>query len=144
MFSKLKKSDGQMTVELAIVFPVLIIVACVMVNALGYAGECASFDRWVRNTVIAKASAPELDKSTDDILSEINVAMDAGTVYSNEDSSATYVSVSDSEIIVECELVWHPTLFGMDVKTEVFGMKLFELTHKCQIKVDPARSGDVF
>ena len=144
MLKKLKSHKGQMVVELAVVFPILIIIAVVMVNALGFASECVQFDRWARSSVIAHASAPELDKSTQDIMNEIGVEMEVTAAYPNEEATATLISASDSEIIVECELLWHPTLFGMKLNNEVFGMKLFQLSHKCKIKVDPTRSGDVF
>ena len=42
---------GQMTVELAAAFPVLIIVAVIAVNALAFFSECAAFDNVFRDAV---------------------------------------------------------------------------------------------
>ena len=50
--SRVQADDrGQMTVELLVVLPVVLIVAVVAVNALTFFGDCAAFDRVARNAV---------------------------------------------------------------------------------------------
>ena len=43
---RLDDDGGQATVELAVVLPVVIIVAVIAVNALTFFGACAAFDRF--------------------------------------------------------------------------------------------------
>ena len=43
------RERGQMTVELAVVFPALLAVAVIAVNALLFFSECAAFDRVARD-----------------------------------------------------------------------------------------------
>lgn len=45
------RERGQMTVELAVVFPALLAVAVIAVNALLFFSECAAFDRVAREAV---------------------------------------------------------------------------------------------
>ena len=47
-----------MTVELAVVFPVLLAVAVIAVNALLFFSECAAFDRVAREAVRVHAASP--------------------------------------------------------------------------------------
>ena len=49
---------GQMTVELAAAFPVLIIVAVIAVNALAFFSECAAFDNVFRDAVRVHVTSP--------------------------------------------------------------------------------------
>ena len=57
--SRVQADDrGQMTVELLVVLPVVLIVAVVAVNALTFFGDCAAFDRVARNAVRLCAASP--------------------------------------------------------------------------------------
>ena len=49
---------GQMTVELAVAMPVLIVVAVIAANALTFFAECAVFDRVAHEAVRVHAAAP--------------------------------------------------------------------------------------
>ena len=60
---ELSRVRGQMTVELAVALPVLIIVAVIAVNALTVFADCAAFDRAFRQTVRAYATAPAYGES---------------------------------------------------------------------------------
>ncbi|MBS5450727.1 MAG: hypothetical protein KHY83_01445 [Coriobacteriia bacterium] len=50
--------EGQMVVELAVVTPVMIVVAIVVLNLLFFMEDCARFDRLVPDIVMALAVAP--------------------------------------------------------------------------------------
>ena len=52
------RERGQMTVELAVVFPALLAVAVIAVNALLFFSECAAFDRVAREAVRLHAASP--------------------------------------------------------------------------------------
>ena len=53
-----RSTRGQMTVQLAVAMPVLIIVAVIAVNALAFFAECAVFDRVAHEAVRVHAAAP--------------------------------------------------------------------------------------
>ena len=59
---KIDDKSGQMAVELSILFPIMIIVAVVLVNALSFASECARFDREARNAIRCEASTPAINE----------------------------------------------------------------------------------
>ena len=52
------RERGQMTVELAVVFPALLAVAVIAVNALLFFSECAAFDRVAREAVRVHTASP--------------------------------------------------------------------------------------
>ena len=144
MLDKLREHKGQMVVELAIVFPILIIVACVMVNALGFATECARFDRVSRNVVRTEATTLAIDEDDGAILARIKQTLEGHFVYDNESTDVTISGNQDSNLAFVCELQWSPTLFGLSFKDEIFGVKMFKLSHKNSLVIDPTRAGDVF
>ena len=144
MVKKIKSNKGQMVVELAVVFPILIIVACVMVNALGFATECARFDRVSRNIVRTEATTPAIDENNSSALARVVQTLEGHFAYDNELTTAKIISERGSNVTIECELRWSPTLFGVSFKDEVFGMKMFELSHRNTLVIDPTRAGDVF
>ena len=144
MLYKLREHKGQMVVELAIVFPILIIVACVMVNALGFATECARFDRISRNVVRTETATPAIDENNSATLARVQQTLSGHFVYENESTSAEITSAEGTNVTFECELQWSPTLFGISFKDEVFGIRMFELSHKNFLTIDQTRAGDVF
>ena len=144
MLDKLREHKGQMVVEFAIVFPILIIVACVMVNALGFATECARFDRVSRNAVRTEAATPAIDENNNATLERVRQTLAGHFVYENEQTNAEIIRTEGSNTTFECELKWSPTLFGLAFKDDVFGIKMFELSHKNSLVVDATRAGDVF
>ena len=55
---RLNGRDGQMTVELAVMTPVVIVIALVVLNLMGYVEACAAFDQAAQDAVIAQGVAP--------------------------------------------------------------------------------------
>ena len=138
-----KNKSGQMTVELAIVFPVLIVIAVVLVNALSFAGECARFDRVSRNAIRTQTSTPALSSSSRDLVISLQDELDLSFSANNEKIVVDLNKEEGGITTYECSLFWLPTLFGMGLKSEVFGVKLFELKHSIELSTDPHRSGDI-
>ena len=96
---------GQMTVELAAAFPVLIIVAVIAVNALAFFSECAAFDA------------------------------------ENEAVRVSAEAVSGGHTRFTGTLEYMPTLFGLGLRSTVFGIPLPPLTHAVSIAVDCYKPG---
>ena len=54
----LRSRDAQMTVELAVVAPVVIAVALVILNLMGFVEACAAFDQAARDAVLTQGVSP--------------------------------------------------------------------------------------
>lgn len=139
---KLADQSGQMMAELCIVFPVVLIIAFIAVNALTFFGDCARFDRIAHNSVRIESSSPahSLD-SADRIGQDVLAQLESGMPEDNLDMNISSTVTAENYIRYELELVYHPTLFGLSMRSEVFGVSLPALSHKIEYTVDPYRAG---
>ena len=132
---------GQMTVELAVAFPVLIIVAAIAVNAILFFSECASFDRIARQAVRIHATAPAYGKNADAccaaVEAEIATAFNRPYVQVSVERRGTSLDFDEYTATIE---FW-PTLFGMGLRDSVFGVALPHLTHTVSYTVDTYKPG---
>ena len=119
---------GQMTVELAAAFPVLIIVAVIAVNALAFFSECAAFDNVFRDAVRVHATSPAAGQG---------IAFDA----ENETVRVSAEGVSGGHTRFTGTLEYMPTLFGLGLRSTVFGIALPPLKHAASIAVDCYKPG---
>lgn len=55
--------SGQMTVELAVLVPVVIVVALIVANLMEFVDACAAFDRLSLDEVIAEGSLPQASRA---------------------------------------------------------------------------------
>ena len=138
----MRDERGQMTVELAVVFPVVLVVAAIVVNALLFISECAAFDRSFPQAV-RLCIAPPYGTRVEDCSQSIQESLSGQ--FANEHAE---VSVSVGESGFSCvsftgELIFSPTLFGMGLRSEVLGVQLPRAVHRTQYVVDPYRSGIV-
>lgn len=136
-----RNSSGQATVELAVVFPVVIIVAVILVNAALFFSECSAFDRQFRNAVRACAASPAYGQDQGSICAQIKRMLD-------EAIERDYL-----EVQVDCSgggfglttftatAEFSPTLFGLGMKSEVFGVGLPKLRHTSSLTVDCYKPG---
>ena len=135
------EEKGQMTVELAVAFPVMIAVAVISMNALLFFSECAAFDRLACQAVRVNAAAPAYG---------VGPSQTAGLVQQELEGSfdRSYLGVSVAAVQVgfdyteySATLEFAPTLFGMGLKDSVFGVSLPHLRHTVSYVVDPYRPG---
>lgn len=133
---------GQMTVELAAIFPVLIIVAAISVNVLTFFSECASFDRQFAQAVRVCASSPAYGETAQ---GNAGLVSDRLAVFRRDylEVSVLSESVGSGHVEYIGELVYSPTLFGMGLRSEVFGVSLPKLTHVASYVIDPYKAGVV-
>lgn len=126
---------AQMSVELCIVLPVVIVIAAISFNALSFFSYCASFDRDMRNSVRLWVAAPP---SRFNLYSALDMAWtQLDYLYSadNVAISFEYEETDDRMVEVEALLEYRPTLFGLPTRGEVFGVRLPALTHRSQLVV---------
>ena len=138
---KPRDESGQMTVELAVAFPVVLVVAIIAVNALLFFSECAAFDRLACASVRVHVAAPGYGVSPGaacgQVQQELATSFDKPYLEVSVSSAATgfdYLQVSAT-------LDFAPTLFGMGLRSEVFGVGLPHLMHTVSYVVDPYRPG---
>ena len=128
---------GQATVELAVVLPVALIVAVIAVNAL------ASFDRVARQTVCALATAPA---SGDDAAS-LTLAVEEALVRQVGDQGEVQVraeGLASGLTRFTARIEYAPTLFGLGMRSEIFGVALPPLAHEVDLVVDAYKPGIMF
>ncbi len=133
--------SGQMTVEMAVTLPVLIVVAAIAVNAVLFFSECAQFDRLARQAVRIHATAPAYGEDADTccaaVEQELERAFDRPYLQVTVSRAATGLDFDEYTAVLE---FW-PTLFGMGLRDQVFGVPLPHLEHTVVYTVDTYKPG---
>ena len=74
--------SGQMTVELAVLVPIIVVVALAVVNLMSFSELCARFDRVAPDAVLAHGAspsgAPEGLGGVEEVAEAIRASLDAG------------------------------------------------------------------
>jgi choline dehydrogenase-like flavoprotein len=136
-----RKCAGQMTIEFAVAMPVFIAIALIATNAMLFFSECAAFDRISKDAARVCATSPAygqtIEQSRAQIQNQLEVAFDKPYL-------ASRVSVSE-DVWGHCTftstLEFSPTLFGLGLKSEVFGVSLPHLEHESAITIDVYKPG---
>ncbi len=142
--------DAQATVEMAVVCPVLIVLALISYNVMRFTALVARFDRVAPDIVLAHGVAPEGDDASDAsgvIASHLSEAMGAGVEVEVElatgDSAGgaapVLVGAVDS---YRCRMVYRPWPSDFTVAGVSLGAPL-ELVHERETPLDPWRPGAV-
>lgn len=142
--AKLGEQKGQMTVEWAVAFPVFVVVAVVAVNALTFFSECAEFDRVARNAMRAYAAAPAYEQGVEQSCAQIKSALEQEFSASNMETTVSAEGVAGGKTRFVAILRYEPTLFGLGMKSEVFGVTLPRLEHRTQLVLEMYKPGVLF
>ena len=146
---------GQMSVEAALVLPVVIVLAFVMANALLYVEACITFDRIAYDAVLSQGVAPSGEQSTEQASSAIQstieealnrsstcevtvVAYDVDRFSSSGDA---VFSIVPTLTRYECTLYFTP--WGSTIQIAGVSFTPAALTHTRSYVVDRYRSGVV-
>lgn len=143
MINKFKSNAGQMTVEIAVVFPVVIVIAVILFNALSFASLCASFDRLATNEIRSICSSLSLEESEEENFDALVRNLNESFNDKNVSVACKKLHLSGSFMEYTCELNFFPTLFGMELKKSIFGMDLPPLKHIQKLVVDQKKEGDI-
>lgn len=138
---KLRDGCGQATVEFAVALPVLIAVAVIAVNALLFFSECAAFDRAFRGAVRVFATSPAYGQGSSDACAGIVAALEETFPDDNLDVSVEAEDGGFGHVTYRGTISFTPTLFGLGLKSEVFGVALPRLEHSATLTVDPYKPG---
>lgn len=132
---------GQMMVELAVAFPVLIIVALIAVNALAFFSECAAFDNAFRDAVRVHATSPASGQGVEQSSALIQASLTSAFDANNEAARVSVEGASGGHVCFTGTLEYAPTLFGLGLRSTVFGIALPPLTHVSSFTVDCYKPG---
>lgn len=136
-----RAAAGQMTIELAIAMPVLIIVAVIAVNVLTFFGQCAVFDRVAHEAVRVHAASPAYGQGVDQSCSLIKQDIESVLDASNVTVDVTHGMAGFDFDCFTATLEFNPTLFGLGLRSEVFGVSMPVLTHSTSYVVDVYKPG---
>lgn len=143
----LSGEKGQMTVELVVMIPALVVIAAIAVNALLFFSECAAFDRVARNAIRIQAASPAYGQSAAESCSlALSTIEDALGVQEKDylDADVTASGSSGAKTTYRATLSFSPTLFGLGLKTSIFGVPLPKLEHSTDLTIEPYRPGVLF
>lgn len=139
--TRLRRHSGQMTVELAVAMPVLIVVALIAVNACTFFVDCALFDRVAHDAVRVHAASPGYRQTTAQSCSLIEQEIRAVLDDPNLNVSVTCEhALFDFERFV-ATLEYSPTLFGIGMRSSVFGVEMPRASHTTALTVDVYKPG---
>ena len=134
-------SSGQMTIELAAVLPVALTIAFLAVNALTFFGQCAVFDRVAHDAVRIHAASPAYKQGAAQSCALVEADILAALGSKNVNVSVTYSPVAYDLDCYTATLEVSPTLFGMGMRSQVFGVSMPRLVHSTEYVVDSYRAG---
>lgn len=136
-----RSTCGQMTIELAVAMPVLIIVSVIAVNVVTFFGECAVFDRAVHEAVRVYAASPAYGQGLGQSCALVEEAAREAVDAPNVEVSVGYGEMGFDYVEFSATLEFHPTLFGLGLRSEVFGVALPALSHTTSYVVDVYKPG---
>ncbi len=144
---------AQATVEMAVVAPVLIVLALIVYNIMVFLSATARFDRVAPDVVLAHAVAPEgdgtgeLSEASERVKEVLQSAMD-GYDLEIEVTSAEGVAARDEGILsldgtlrtYTCTMRYRPWPSGLSIAGVSLGAPAF-LSHERAVTIDPWRPG---
>lgn len=133
--------SGQMTVEMAVAMPALIVVAVIAVNACTFFYQCAVFDRVAHEAVRVYAASPAYGEGSGQTCASVEQAVRSQLDDQNLDVSVAYAKVGADFDEYRVTLSLQPTLFGMGLRSEVFGVSMPQLEHTTSYVVDSYKPG---
>ena len=151
----MREERAQATVEMAVVTPVLLVLALIVYNVMVFASAVARFDRVVPDIVLAHAVAPEgegnessIDASAT-VQTQIQNAMegyDLQIEVSSEQGAATsdggLLPLSGSFRTYTCTMHYEPWPSSLSIAGLSLGAPA-QLSHERVVTVDPWRPGVV-
>lgn len=129
---------GQVMIEFAIAFPVLIIVSLITLNALLFASDCARFDNIAKNSIRSHASSPSFDEESSQ--SEKLIVSELQESFSDKFYKLKVSSTKDNVYhTYRVELQFYPTYFSESPLHHVFNVVFSPLKHECSLTLNPYR-----
>lgn len=128
---------GQMTVEFALAFPVLLAVGFIAVNALVFMGDCAAFDLVARDAICLQADDPS---NAADGCAQVAARIEQGLSMDHEAVSVEQENVGLGHVRYTATARFTPPFLQ---GVTVFGVSVPSLEHSVSFTVSPYRRGVV-
>lgn len=153
-FRKGAGSSGQMTVELAVVTPVVIVVALIVLNLMGYIEACSAFDQIALDAVVAHGVAPAGSQTQASATSEVQAAITEALGRSDRcevavSAEAAGDSAAEGTFVISplltryvCTLTYHPWPHLVRMPGITYSAPI-SLVHERELVVDRYRPGVV-
>jgi hypothetical protein len=138
---KARCNSGQMTIEYAIMFPVMLAIALIATNSILFLGECSSFDRLFRESVCVLAPSPASEQTSAQVCAQIEESLDEFKTRSYLNYEVSSAAGNDDLTTYSATLSFTPTLFGSNPLRQVFGVSLPALTHTVTMSIDAYKPG---
>lgn len=129
--------SGQMTVEFAVVAPVLIAIAFVVVNAMVFLGDCAAFDIVARDAIRLQADDGFEGANG---AAEVRQRIEDGLSMEHETVEVTCVRTGLGHVRYTARTAFLPPFLR---GVRVFGVSVPPLEHEVSLTVSPYRKGVV-
>ena len=139
--NRARRSQGQMTVELAVCIPVLIAVSLVVCNAMLFLENCASFDRLAKDAVRVYAASPAQGQSAADCAALVQESLSKSFSQDYLEVDVQCAGTSGGCMCYSASLRFRPTLFGRSFSGAVYDVFLRPLEHTTQLVLDPYKPG---
>lgn len=134
--------QGQMAVELVTVMPVALAIAVICVNAMNFFSVCAAFDIQFREAVRVYAASPAAAQAADSSVALVEAELERRCCSSEVVACSVGASCTSlGHWRFDATLSYTPNLFGLGLKSEVFGVSLPRLKHRCSFTVDSYKPG---
>lgn len=144
IITSLKCESAQATVELAIMFPVVLIIALIAYNALSFFTLCATFDRVFNQSVITRCSSPAYGEGLGNMRQYVENDIQDMLMSNNTEAAINIESVSGGMIKFTGELNMKPSLFGMSMKDSIFGCTIYPIKHSKEFIIESYKPGVIF
>lgn len=138
---RFSRNKGQMTVELVVVLPVLLAVACIALNVSLFLSSCAQFDRVFRNSVCTYAVSPAYQQTSAESCLLIEEALNNTLLDAYIDCEVVSYGSAYGFTTYVADLKFTPTLFGVAPVDSFFGLSLPQATHQSRLVVDCYKPG---
>ena len=148
------RQSGQMAVELAVLVPVVMVVALIVVNLMEFVDACAAFDRLSLDEVIAEGVSPSGEQSVAASVAAVEGALRASLGREGScdvEVRAERVSPEEGESLLSvaplltrytCTLVFRPWPRELRLPGVMYAAPL-ELRHERTLVIDRYRPGVV-
>lgn len=128
---------GQMTVEAAVVLPVMVALAFIVANALVFVGDCAAFDIVARDAIRLQADDGWEGSQG---AAEVRVRIEEGLSMEHESVEVACERAGSGHVRYTAKISFSPPFLR---GASVFGVSVPPLEHEVRFTVSPYRKGVV-
>lgn len=141
----MRDESGQMTIEFVVMFPVMLVIACIAANSLMFFSECAAFDVQAKNAVRTYATSPAYGENgqarTHLAKQHISQQLDGSFKKNGMTVRVDAEEGGKGMTTYRATLLYKPNLLGIALRDSLFGVTFPRLRHTVALTVSPYRPG---